>query len=294
MNTLRTKTTILTIDDESLIRETFEDFLGDMGYRVLQASDGPTGLDIFCREWPDIVLLDLTMPRMNGLEVLKIIREESPDTPVIIVSGTGMLQDAIDAMRLGAWDFLTKPIADYSLLAHTLEITLERARLLVENRRYKEHLEEEILIRTAELDEAKELIEDLVNASNDTALLLDENGVILAANEVASARLGYSRQTLVGQNVYALLPRDIATRRKRIHDETLSTGRPVRYEDERNGLRFDVQVAPLLSTSQSFQAAGHLRPRHYRATGDGKRPGRIRGIAPSHHREYLRRRVHHR
>ena len=102
---------------------------------------------------PDLVLVDLRMPEMDGMEVLKWIRKNSPDTPVLIMSGTGILRDAVEALRLGAWNYLLKPIEDMTVLLHAVRIALERACLIHENRLYQEHLEEEVNRRTRELEE---------------------------------------------------------------------------------------------------------------------------------------------
>jgi len=132
---------ILTIDDEDGIRQNLVAYLEDCGYLTLAAADGSEGLAIFLRERPDVVLCDLRMPGMDGLEVLEKIHAESPDTPVIVVSGAGTLGDVVEALRRGAWDFLTKPIQDMAFLASAVGRALERARLARENREYRESLE---------------------------------------------------------------------------------------------------------------------------------------------------------
>lgn len=136
---------ILTIDDETGIRQNLSAYLEDCGYRTLDAADGIEGLEIFRRERPDVVLCDLRMPRMDGLEVLTRIRGESPETPVIVVSGVGTLGDVVEALRRGAWDYLTKPIHDMEFLQSAVGRALERARLIRENREYRES--QELLIK---------------------------------------------------------------------------------------------------------------------------------------------------
>jgi len=143
---------ILVIDDEVHVRESIESFLSDIGFTVIQAEDGKQGLEKFRNQQPDIVLVDLRMPLVDGLDVLAAVTTESPYTPTIVVSGTGVLQDAIEALRLGAWDFITKPIYDMAVLEHSVEKALERAELIEENLRYKEYLEEEVRRRTAALE----------------------------------------------------------------------------------------------------------------------------------------------
>jgi DNA-binding NtrC family response regulator len=103
------------------------------------------------------------MPVMDGLEVLTVVTGESSDTPVIVISGAGVLQDAVEALRLGAADFITKPIRDMAVLEHTVRITLERSRLRAENTRYREFLEIQVASRTADLARRTEALE----AAND-------------------------------------------------------------------------------------------------------------------------------
>lgn len=150
-------TTILSIEDDLLVRKAMASYLQGLGYTVLQAPDGAEGLEIFRRSHPDLVLTDLRLPKLDGMDVLSAIREESPDTPVIIVSGMGTLDDAIRALKLGADDYVTKPITDMALLDHAVGRALERIRLIRENRRYQTFLEEEVEKKTAELHQAQKL-----------------------------------------------------------------------------------------------------------------------------------------
>ena len=151
---MRSNPVILTIDDEENIRDSFRLFLEDFDYRVVEACNGREGLEVFEREQPDLVLCDLRMPEVDGLEVLEAIKDRSPDTPIIVVSGTGVIGDAIEAIRRGAWNYLLKPIQDMSVLLHAISQAMERSRLIVENRAYQEHLEEEVAKRTEALQKA--------------------------------------------------------------------------------------------------------------------------------------------
>lgn len=145
------KTSILTIDDEEIIRLSIEAYLEDSGYSVIQAENGRVGLEVFDREKPDLVLVDLRMPEVDGLDVLAQVTKKSPHTPIIVVSGTGVLNDAIEALRLGAWDYVTKPIQDMAVLEHSVNKALERAELLKQQQSHKEELEKEVARRTSEL-----------------------------------------------------------------------------------------------------------------------------------------------
>ncbi|MFO1422190.1 MAG: SpoIIE family protein phosphatase [Candidatus Competibacteraceae bacterium] len=134
-------TRILTIDDEDLVREILTAYLEDSGFEVIQAGDGRTGIDLIGREQPDLVLCDLRMPGMDGLQVIAAVTRDFPELPILVVSGMGGINDAIQALKLGAWDYVTKPIEDMAVLEHAINHALERARLRRENREHREHLE---------------------------------------------------------------------------------------------------------------------------------------------------------
>jgi len=154
---------VLTVDDDEFVREILAAYLEDSGYEVLQAENGRLGLETFRREKPDLVMLDLRMPEMDGLEVLGYITKESPDTPVILVSGMGTIGDAIKALKLGAWDYIAKPIHDMGVLEHAVNKALERSEFLEQRQRYREHLEEEVKTRTAEVEERRLELEKAYN-----------------------------------------------------------------------------------------------------------------------------------
>jgi len=132
---------ILTIEDESPIRDGIVAYLEDSGFTMLEADDGPAGLEIFRREHPDVVLCDLRLPGMDGLDILSTITAESPETPVIVVSGVSLLNYAVQALKRGAWDYVTKPIQDMAVLESAVRRVIEHAGLLRQNREYREHLE---------------------------------------------------------------------------------------------------------------------------------------------------------
>ncbi|MCP4453670.1 MAG: response regulator, partial [Planctomycetes bacterium] len=132
---------ILTIEDESPIRNGIVAYLEDSGFTMLEANDGLSGLEIFRREGPDVVLCDLRLPGIDGLEVLATITSESPETPVIVVSGVSLLSYAVQALKRGAWDYVTKPIHDMAVLENAVRRVLKHAELVRQNREYRENLE---------------------------------------------------------------------------------------------------------------------------------------------------------
>lgn len=132
---------ILTIDDDDMVRDVIAGLLEILGYNVIQAENGRTGIEKCRREHPDLVLTDLRMPEMDGLEVLAAVTKEFPEMPIIVVTGMGGIGDAIEAVKLGAWDYITKPFDDISVIQHGVQKALERAKLIRENREHRDHLE---------------------------------------------------------------------------------------------------------------------------------------------------------
>jgi len=146
--------TILVIDDESAIRESYADCLEDLDYKVFIAENGRRGLDIFSQEKIDLILVDLQMPEVDGFEVLETVGKSSPNTPVIVISGAGDISNAVKAIHKGAWDYLLKPIMDFSILIHAVSKVLENSILKKENIKYQKHLEEMVSRKTEELNKA--------------------------------------------------------------------------------------------------------------------------------------------
>ncbi len=196
--------TILTIDDEASIRQSFRAFLEDMDYEVLEADGGVKGIEIFKEKQPDLVLVDLNMPQMDGLEVLEILKEESPETPLIVISGTGRLSDIAQALRLGAWDYLFKPIHDLTVLEHSIERALERARLLVENKAYQQQLEEKVVLRTEELKLSETKYKTIFENLQDVYFETNSEGIVLELSPSVEIASQYSRDELIGENILSL------------------------------------------------------------------------------------------
>jgi two-component system nitrogen regulation response regulator NtrX len=137
--------TVLVVDDEESIRQLVADILHDEGYRTAFAVDGAEAIERVEEALPDLVLLDVAMPGRDGLEVLEHLRTSRPGLPVVMMSGHGTIETAVRATRLGAFDFLEKPLS-YDKLLLCVANGLERARLEQENRRLREDL-----ARTAEI-----------------------------------------------------------------------------------------------------------------------------------------------
>jgi DNA-binding NtrC family response regulator len=136
------KPVILVIDDELYVRESLTAYLDDAGYRVLEAENGQEGLELFRLRQPDLVITDLRMPVMDGFALVETLAAEAECTPVVVVSGAGAIDEAVRAMRLGAWDYLSKPIVNFEELQITLDSCLERAATRRELERLRRRLSE--------------------------------------------------------------------------------------------------------------------------------------------------------
>lgn len=137
----KTSATLLIIDDDDVVRASLAAYLEDSGFKVLQANNGLQGLEVFQQEGPDLMICDLRMPQVDGLELIRRINALGVEVPVIVVSGAGVMNDAVEALRLGAADYLIKPLEDLAVLEHSVRRALDRSRLRVENLRYREKLE---------------------------------------------------------------------------------------------------------------------------------------------------------
>ncbi|CAM3253840.1 sigma-54-dependent transcriptional regulator [Rhodothermus bifroesti] len=133
--------TILVVDDERSIRRTLREILEYEGYAVEEAVDGEEALQKVREGRYDLVLLDIKMPRRDGMEVLRTLSEQLPELPVVMISGHGTIETAVEATRLGAFDFIEKP-PDLNRLLLTVRNALERGQLQTENQRIRQVLTE--------------------------------------------------------------------------------------------------------------------------------------------------------
>ena len=132
---------LLVIDDDSLVRQSIVAYLEDSGFEVHDEAVGSDGLAWFREHRSDLILTDLRMPDMDGLTILKAVKEIDADVPVIVISGMGMVSDVAEALRLGAADYLTKPVTDMEVLVHSIRRSLSLYQLRQENNRYRAELE---------------------------------------------------------------------------------------------------------------------------------------------------------
>jgi two-component system nitrogen regulation response regulator NtrX len=167
---------ILIIDDEKSIRNVLKDILQHEGYQVDEASDGEQGLQLFQSKNFDLVLCDIKMPKMDGMEVLQQIMLVNPEVPVIMISGHGTIENAVDAVKKGAYDFISKP-PDLNRLLITLRNALDRNNLVKETRILKKKVNavQEIIGESEAIEKVKATI-DKVAPTDARILITGENG----------------------------------------------------------------------------------------------------------------------
>jgi DNA-binding NtrC family response regulator len=189
---------ILAIDDEQNIRRLIENELGLEGFEVTTAKTGEEGLEKMNELSFDVVLLDIKLPKMNGIEVLRKIRPRIPPPEVIMITGYGDIQTAVESMKLGARDYITKPFKLSELLALITQIVEENGTIIdLKERSAKAEAEENSGLVLCQSGKMKEIytIVDKVAPTDVTVLVQGETGV----GKDVLARLIYSRSNRVNQ-----------------------------------------------------------------------------------------------
>jgi PAS domain S-box-containing protein len=201
---------LLLIDDEPDILRVLSMSLKADGYAVVTAANGNEGIAAFEKELPDIVITDIKMPGMDGIEVLKNIKALSADTEVIIITGHGDIENAIEALKHGASDFINKPVRD-----EALSIALRRAREKFDIRQqlkeYTIDLEKKVEEATREVRRRSNFQINLIRSSNDGIVATDKDLKIVIYNPTARKIFGYSpAETINKMKAGDLLPADLA------------------------------------------------------------------------------------
>lgn len=168
---------ILIIDDEKAIRKTLTEILSFEGYKIDEASDGEEGLKTFKDKTYDVVLCDIKMPKLDGIEFLQKAGEINPDIPIIMISGHGNIETAVEAVKKGAYDYISKP-PDLNRLLITIRNAMDKSSLVTETKVLKRKVSrvQEMIGGSAGMQKIKETIEKV--APTDARILITgENGV---------------------------------------------------------------------------------------------------------------------
>jgi DNA-binding NtrC family response regulator len=169
--------TILIIDDEKSIRKTLSDILSYEGYKIEEAADGQEGINLFKKKTFDVVLCDIKMPKIDGMEFLEQAVAVNPDIPIIMVSGHGNIDTAVEAVKKGAFDYISKP-PDLNRILITIRNALDRTTLVTETKTLRKKVSkvQEMIGESAPINHIRETI-DKVAPTDARVLITGENGV---------------------------------------------------------------------------------------------------------------------
>jgi len=169
--------TILIIDDEKSIRKTLTEILSYEGYKIDEAADGEEGLKKFKEKTYDLVICDIKMPKLDGIEFLEKAKQISADVPIIIISGHGNIDTAVDAVKKGAFDYISKP-PDLNRLLITLRNAMDKTTLVAETKVLKRKVSkvQEIVGESAPIKKIKDTI-DKIAPTDARVLITGDNGV---------------------------------------------------------------------------------------------------------------------
>ena len=190
---------LLFVDDEPVILSYFSNFALKYGYKADTVASGKEALALLASVSYDMVITDVLMPGMSGIQLLKNLQKSFPDIPVIIITSDPSIESAMESLKLGAMDYVVKPI-DPKKLNHTIRRALHQRTLEIENRNYRESLEKLVEARTRELQREiadREILQNDYEALVENslqAIVILQNKRVLFCNSMASEITGYSRE----------------------------------------------------------------------------------------------------
>jgi len=216
-------TKILIVDDDSNICYTLKVFLESSNYEVDTAESAAAALSILEKKEFDVIVADIILPKMNGIELLHEIRKVSEDVQVIMMTGEPTIETATEALRAGAMDYIQKPVYQPDInrvvrnAVKVKNLIDEKKQLEAENRRYQEHLEELVIERTSELHKSylqlqkevdlkeqtmteKNLLSTALKFAANAVVITDYEGTIVYVNPAFTKLTGYTGKEAVGQN----------------------------------------------------------------------------------------------
>ncbi len=205
---------VLILEDEAVLRLTFGEFLREEGYEVHTAEDYSEAMDLIDRIEFDVVITDIILSGRTGVDLLRTIREQGLNCPVVMITGEPNVETASEAVRLGAFDYLAKPVTRQDI-TRVARLAVDRRRLTAERDHY-----------AAELDRYRRDLEAIFNSVNEGIITVDADMRIRQANATAESILGLSLAQLAGRPFRELLPRRLEAAREAL-EQTLHTRKPV-------------------------------------------------------------------
>ena len=210
---------LLIVDDDAILRRNISVYFEDSGFSVAEACNGKEALEVFAQDRPDLIIVDLIMPEGTGLDVVRHVKKVAPYLPIIVISGVNCVDEAVEALKNGAWEFITKPIVDHGVLDHAVKKSLERASFLLERNQYHSSLEsllqnnsEQLQATNDQLLRYKQLlrsnssfVNNLVEAIPNPLYLSDDHQVCHDCNHAFCEMLQMKKENIIGQTIPDLL-----------------------------------------------------------------------------------------
>ncbi len=191
------KTTALVVDDEVDFCSLIEKFLDRQGYAVTIANNGQDAIDVVKTTRPEIIILDVRMPVMGGVEALSIIRKIDKDVEVIMLTATHDTDTVVTALREGASDYIQKPVV-FAELKHSLDKAVERRKFLEQSRNFQKQLEEKLDQRTKEIRRSERMMKTITSSANDAIIMINGDGKVIFWNPAAERMFGFTEDEMIG------------------------------------------------------------------------------------------------
>jgi len=230
---------VLIVDDEESIRTTLAEFIKEDRYVIDTAEDAAEALRLMDKYAFDVIVTDIVLPRMNGVALMKEIRKRSPDTQVIMLTGDPSVESAAEAVRAGAFDYITKPVSKDAIrrvVANAAQIKVlsdEKRELEESNRWYQNHLEELVEKRTKALQESEARYRATFESTGTAMMIIEVDTTLLMVNGEFEKLCGYSREEIEGKKSWTeFVAKEDLERMKTYHDVRRTEGgnAPSSYE----------------------------------------------------------------
>ncbi len=279
--------TLLVVDDEQSIRRTLREILEYEGYGIAEAEDGEAALKAIHSTPYDLVLMDVKMPKRDGMEVLKLVKEEIPELPVVMISGHGTIETAVEATRLGAFDFIEKP-PDLNRLLLTVRNALDRGHLETENRQMKQAIAEQKHELTPLLGDspAMQRVKDTIQRVAPTEARVLITGEPGTGKELVARWMHYQSNRSDGRLIEvncAAIPSELIESELFGHEKGSFTGatkqRIGKFELASGGTLFLDEIGDMSLSAQAKVLRALQENRIYRVGGDRSIPVDVRIVA---------------
>jgi len=256
-----TTPTVLVADDDLVSLENLSDLLSLKGFKVIMAQSGEQAWSLFSEKAPNLVITDMLMPGLDGIGLLKLIRDSDDIIPVVIITGFGEMESAINALRLGAFDFLLKPI-NTEILVSTVQTGLEHYRLKLLEREYTHRLEIQVENRTKELAKTNEFLRGILESSRGVSIVVtDLDRKVVFWNSGAQNIFGYDENEMIGQPIVRLYPSSAKedsiqnTLREALESKSGSAQKVIKQiSKDKEEITLSLAISPMLDRKGRLQA----------------------------------------